>query len=120
MGQGVRRGPKERSAQWAQAGPTSSREPLPIYLFLFFLSLTLGWDGSSLPRAALSGCREQGLLSFEECALLPAGASLVGEHRLWGTWASAITGHELSYPVACAIFPDQGLNPCSRCQQADS
>ena len=44
-------GPKERSAQGSQAGPTSNREPLSIYLFLFIHSFILGCDGSSLPRA---------------------------------------------------------------------
>ena len=63
--------------------------------------------------------------------LLVAVASLVVEHRLQGTWASAVpapglqsTGsmlaHRLSCSTACGIFPDQGWNPCLRHHQADS
>ena len=81
MGQRVRRGPKERSARWSQAGPTSHREPLPIYLFLFIRSF-LAVTGLRCRVRARSGCSKHGLLSFEVCVLLTVGASLVGEHRL--------------------------------------
>ena len=59
--------------------------------------------------------------------LLIAVASLVVEHRLWGTWASvvvvcglSICGARLSLPAACGICPDQGSNPCPLHWQVDS
>ena len=48
------------------------------------------------------------------CGLLVAVASLVAEHRLQSS--QALVGfvvHGLNCPVACGIFSDQGLNPCS-------
>ena len=45
-------------------------------------------------------------------------ASLVAEHGLWG--ASVVVACRLSCPLACGIFPDQGLNQCSLHWQADS
>ena len=42
--------------------------------------------------------------------ILIAVASLVAEHRLLGARASVAEAHELSCPMACGIFPDQGLN----------
>ena len=56
--------------------------------------------------------------------LLIVVASLIVEHRLWDTWASVavacgpqsegsgVVVQELSCPVTCKIFLDQGLNPC--------
>ena len=58
--------------------------------------------------------------------------SLVAEHRFQGTQASAVATLELENTdsvvvvdglhgsMVCAIFPDQGLNPCPLHQQADS
>ena len=46
------------------------------------------------------------------CGLLIVVASLVAEHRLWGTQASAVVVHGLRCPEACGIFPDLGLNQC--------
>ena len=40
-----------------------------------------------------------------------------------GSWAlerSVVVAYGLSCSAACAIFPDQGSNPCSRHWQADS
>ena len=45
-------------------------------------------------------------------------ASLVAEHGLWS--ASVVEACRLSCPLACGIFPDQGLNQCSLHWQADS
>ena len=58
------------------------------------------------------------------CGLLIAAASLVAECGLgqegfsscgyWAlcVWGSVVMAHRLSCPVACGIFPYQGLNPC--------
>ena len=37
-------------------------------------------------------------------------ASVVVEHRRWGTQASVVGAHGLSCPEACGVFPDQGSN----------
>ena len=47
-------------------------------------------------------------------------ASLVVEHRLKGTQVSVVVVHGLDCPMACGIFPDQGLNLCLLHWQADS
>ena len=55
---------------------------------------------------------------------LPAVASLVGEHTLWGTHASVLVAsgfvHGLSSSAACGILPNQGSNPCLLHWQGDS
>ena len=55
---------------------------------------------------------------------LTVRASLIAEHRLWGTWASVvaapglqgtgsvIVANRLGLSVARGIFPDQGSKPC--------
>ena len=35
-------------------------------------------------------------------------------------WALVVVGQGLSFPVACGIFLDQGLNPCPLHWQVDS
>ena len=40
--------------------------------------------------------------------------------RPLGPCVSVVVAHGLSCPVACGIFPDQGLNPCSLHWQVDS
>jgi len=57
----------------------------------------------------VSSCGDQGLLSGWGARLLTAVASLVAEHRLW-VWS--VVAHELSWPLACGVFMDQGLKPC--------
>jgi hypothetical protein len=44
--------------------------------------------------------------------LLTVVTCLVAGHRLYGEWASVVVEHGLSCPVACGIFPGQGLNRC--------
>ena len=39
---------------------------------------------------------------------------------LWGPLAPVVAVCRLSSPMACGIFPDQGLNPCPLHWQADS
>ena len=58
--------------------------------------------------------------------------SLVAEHGLSGAWASVVVApdlqrielvvvaYELSYPAACGIFPDEGLNLCLLHWRVDS
>ena len=55
---------------------------------------------------ACSHCTERRLLS--SCA---AQASLVAEHRPWGTWASVVVVRGFSCPTACGISLDQESNP---------
>ena len=51
---------------------------------------------------------------------------VVGAGPLWlrstGSWStgSAVLAHGLSCPTVCGILPNQGLNPCPLCHQADS
>ena len=40
--------------------------------------------------------------------------------RALGPWASVVVACGLSCSMACGIFPDQGLNPCSLHWQVDS
>ena len=40
--------------------------------------------------------------------------------RALGPWASVVVAGGLSCSMACGIFPDQGLNPCSLHWQVDS
>ena len=40
--------------------------------------------------------------------------------QAWRAWTSVAAAQELSFPTACAIFPDQGPNPCPLHWQADS
>ena len=54
------------------------------------------------------------------CGPILVVASLVVEHRLKGMQASVVVVHGLDCPMACGIFPDQGLNLCPLHWQADS
>ena len=54
------------------------------------------------------------------CGLLIEAPSLTGEHGLWSTLALAGVEPGRSSCVACGVFLDQGLNPCSLHWQADS
>ena len=54
------------------------------------------------------------------CRLLSVVASLVADHGLQGEWTSIVVAHRLSCPVACRIFPNQGLNMCPLHWQANS
>ena len=94
---------------------------------LVFL-LIFGWAGSLL---LFSSCKERGLLCRVVCGLLIARASCGGapalghvglcscgpqvlEHRL------IVVVHQLSRPVACGTFQDQGSNLCLPHWQKDS
>ena len=61
-----------------------------------------------------SSCGEQ------QCGLLTAVASLVGEHGLKDMWASVVVAHGLSCSAARGIFPSQGSSWCLLHWQVDS
>ena len=60
---------------------------------------------------ALSRLGKQGLLFIEVLGLLTASVSLVVALRL-SSDGSVVVAHGISYPRACGIFLNQGLNPC--------
>ena len=76
------------------------------FYLLFFKNyvFSFGCSGSLLLHAGLS------LVVVHR--LLIVVASLVAEYGFHGVWASVVAAFTLSCPVACGIFPDQGLNPC--------
>ena len=64
---------------------------------------------------AFCRCCEQGLLSIVERGPLVLEALAAGFKVVWASAVSALRlslARGLSCPVACEIFPDQGLNPC--------
>ena len=84
-------------------------------VLFFFILFWLHWVFGAvcrLPLVAVSG-----------------GSCLVALHAfsLWwllfllsvGSWAPVVVAHGLSCPMACGIFPDQGLNPCPLHWQMD-
>ena len=69
---------------------------------------------------SFSRCSKQGLLSsFSPVASHCGGLSC---YRAWalGLWASVVVALGPSFPTACGIFLDQGLNLCPLHWQADS
>ena len=69
---------------------------------------------------SFSSCSERGLLS--NCGMWAShysGFSCCREWALGRLW-SIIVAHGISCPVACGIFPDQGLNLCTLHWQVDS
>ena len=71
---------------------------------------------SSPSPPAFNLSQHQGLVV---CGLIVM-ASLVAEHRLQGTQASAVVVHGLSCPETCGILPGQGSNPRPLHWQVDS
>ena len=67
-----------------------------------------------------SSCAARGLLFTAVRGFLISLASLVAEPGLLGEQVSAVAAHRLSCPAVCAIFPDQGSNPCLLSWQVDS
>ena len=75
--------------------------------------IIFGYTGCLLLRTAFLSLWQVGA-TLVVCGPLVAVASLVAEHRLQSS--RALVGfvvRGLGYPVACGIFPEQGLNPCS-------
>ena len=98
-----------------------------LSLFIFMAAL-----GLCCYTRSFSSFGEQRLLSC--CGVQ---ASYCGGFSCCGTWAlgtqasgvvahglqsvgSVVVAHELCFSAACAIFPDQGLNPCLLHWQIDS
>ena len=76
---------------------------------------------------AFSRCDEQGLLviccvgfSRSDCSCCGVQALVVRVHRPEISRTSVIVALGLRRSEPCGIFPDQGLNPCLLCWQADS
>ena len=83
-----------------------------LYICLFILKkyLFMAALGLRCCAQAFSSCGRQRLLFTVVHALLITVASLVAKHGLKSV-ASVTVVHWLSGPVACAVFPEQGLNP---------
>ena len=91
-----------------------------IYLFIhsFIHSFWLCWVFVSvrgLSRVAASGGH-----SSSRCAGLSLSRPLLLRSTGSRCAGSVVVAHGPSRSVACGILPDQGLNPCSLHQQADS
>ena len=69
---------------------------------------------------AISICGKWALLPHCGVCASHAGASLVGQHRLWSVQASVVVAQWLGCPVAYGFFLDQRLNPCPLHLQVDS
>ena len=69
---------------------------------------------------AFSSCSEQGLLSGCGAQASHCTGFSCCRAGAVGVRASVDVVHELSYPKACAISLDQGLNLCPLCWQVDS
>ena len=81
-----------------------------VFFFLRYLLAALG------PHCCVwffSLVAEQGLLFPVACGLLTVAASLAGTHRPYSKRAPIVVAFELSGPVACGVFLDQGWNPRS-------
>ena len=77
------------------------------------------FGGSFFPLCGVfSRCREQAPVVVR--GLIAVAASLVAEHGLQSTDASVAVATGLCRSMACAIFPDQGLNLRLLHWQADS
>ena len=78
-----------------------------IFLSLFFL---LHWVFvAALGLSLVVASKDYSPAAMHGLLLLVA--SLIVEHRLCGTWASAVAALRLSCSMTCAIFLDQGWNP---------
>ena len=73
------------------------------FYFLIIISFWQCWVFTAVHRLSLVVV-SRGLLTVVTC--------LVEGHRLYDEWASVVVVHGLSCPVACGIFPGQGLNRC--------
>ena len=97
-----------------------------FYLFIFVCagSSLLRAGFLQLPRAGTTLCcgawaSHCGGFSCCGARALGTRASVVVAHGLQST-ISVVVAHGLSCSVACGIFPNQGLNPCSLHWQVDS
>ena len=97
-------------------------ESCPVSLFLFFFKDLIDWllCWVFVSVLSLSLVAASGGYSSSQCM----GLSLSWPLLLWSTGSrragSTVVAHGPSCPMACAIFPDQGSNPCPLHWQADS
>jgi len=84
------------------------------------MNIIFGRAGSLLMRVGLSLAVAGRAYSVVVPRLLTAVSFLAAEHGALGTQASVDVVHELSWPLACGIFPNQGSNPCPLRWQVDS
>ena len=109
--------------------------------FVFFFFLIFGCTGSSMLHEGFLSLQQVGATLVAVHGLLITGASLIAEHRFQvhglqelqhmssvvvgsrpqSMWAPAVVVHgHSSSSMTCAVFPDQGSNPCALNLQADS
>jgi len=80
----------------------------------FFLTLFYFWPHRVFVAApALSSCDKWGHSLVAVCRHLIAMAALTAEQLALGGVGSVAVAHESSCFLACGIFLDQGLNPCT-------
>ena len=114
---------EEKQKEWEQLLPCHvcflSSPNIPesmIFKMYSFILVTLGLSRCSL---AFSSCGERGLLFVAVHRPLIAGLLLL-QSTGFRRSGSVVVVHGLSSPVACGIFPHQGLNPCPLQRQVDS
>ena len=86
-----------------------------IYLFIYFWLCWVFVSVRGLSLVAASGGH-----SSSRCAGLSLSRPLLLRSTGSRRAGSAVVAHGPSCSAACAIFPDQGSNPCSLHEQADS
>ena len=69
--------------------------------------------------AALGLCCHMWPFSSRSARAAHCGGFSCGAQAV-GAWALVAVGHRFSCPLACGIFPNQGLNPCFLPWQVDS
>ena len=84
------------------------------------MNIIFGCAGSLLLRVGLSLAAAGRTYSIAVHRLLTAVSFLAAEHGTLGTQASVDVVHELSWTLACRIFPNQGSNQCPLRWQVDS
>ena len=75
---------------------------------------------SSLMAQAFSSCIEHGLLSSCGAQASHCGGFSCFRAQALGSQASVVVAQELSCPIVCGIFSDQGSKPCPLNWQVDS
>ena len=84
------------------------------------MNIIFGCAGSLLLHVGLSLVAASRAHSVAVRRLLTAVSFLAAEHGALGTQPSVDVVHELSWPMACGIFLNQGSNPCPLHWHVDS